>query len=95
MRRRTLLLSGGALAGGALGVRVTGTTDSAPARALVAGSLQTVAEEVAGATVEAHGSLAAVELVRSGARDPTPWRWPTRVWSRTSRGGTRRSPPTR
>ncbi|WP_170977255.1 extracellular solute-binding protein [Halorussus salinisoli] len=74
MRRRSLLLSGCALAGGALGVRVTGsgtgTTDSGTADALVAGSLQTVAGEVAGATVEAHGSLAAAELVRSGARDP-------------------------
>ncbi|UPV75347.1 extracellular solute-binding protein [Halorussus limi] len=83
MRRRTLLLSGCALAGGALGVRVTGSDSGGseadgtgansrtpPARALVAGSLQTVAGEVAGATVEAHGSLAAAELVRSGARDP-------------------------
>ncbi|WP_435181151.1 extracellular solute-binding protein [Halorussus sp. AFM4] len=74
MRRRTLLLAGGALAGGALGVRTTGSSvggsDAESARALVAGSLQTVADEVAGATVEAHGSLAAAELVRSGARDP-------------------------
>lgn len=75
MRRRTLLLSGGALAGGALGVRVTGSgSGEAPsdseATALVAGSLATVADEVVGATVEAHGSLAAAELVRSGARDP-------------------------
>ncbi|WP_128476651.1 substrate-binding domain-containing protein [Halorussus pelagicus] len=83
MRRRTLLLSGCAVAGGALGVRITGSdfrtqsdatgatpTDSGPASALVAGSLQTVAGEVDGATTEAHGSLAAAELVRSGARDP-------------------------
>jgi molybdate/tungstate transport system substrate-binding protein len=84
VRRRRLLLSGCALAGGALGVRVTGSglggtesdatgetpSDSGTASALVAGSLQTVAGEVTGATVEAHGSLAAAELVRSGARDP-------------------------
>lgn len=88
MRRRTLLLSGCALAGGALGARVTGLADevgdsggsdtatgadpadSPAARALVAGSLATVAGSVDGATVEAHGSLAAAELVRSGARDP-------------------------
>ncbi|WP_135853603.1 extracellular solute-binding protein [Halorussus salinus] len=73
MRRRTLLLAGGALASGAVGVRVTGSRsddEETPATALVAGSLQTVAGEVGGATPEAHGSLAAAELVRSGARDP-------------------------
>lgn len=70
MRRRTILLSGVALAGGALGVRVTGSGEGEKTTALVAGSLQTVADEVSGATTEAHGSLAAAELVRSGARDP-------------------------
>ena len=73
MRRRTLLRSGCALAAGAVGVRVTGSRgddEATAAAALVAGSLQTVAGEVGGATPEAHGSLAAAELVRSGARDP-------------------------
>ncbi|WP_276299138.1 extracellular solute-binding protein [Halorussus lipolyticus] len=74
MRRRTLLLSGGALAASAVGVRVTGSVgggnEDDHATALVAGSLQTVADDVAGATAEAHGSLSAVRLVRSGARNP-------------------------
>ncbi|UPW01398.1 extracellular solute-binding protein [Halorussus gelatinilyticus] len=71
MRRRTLLLSGCGLAAGAVGVRVTESrNEGGRATALVAGSLQTVAGEVDGATAEAHGSLAAAELVRSGARDP-------------------------
>lgn len=70
VRRRTLLLAGLGGAGATLGFRATGSDRTAGADALVAGSLQTVAREVAGATVEAYGSLAAAELVRSGARDP-------------------------
>lgn len=74
MRRRQLLFAGVGLAGSALCINATSSGRSrgeAPsATALVAGSLQTVAMEVAGATAEAHGSLAAAELVRSGARNP-------------------------
>lgn len=44
--------------------------DDSDASALVAGSLLSVASDVPGASVEAHGSLAARRLVTSGARSP-------------------------
>ncbi|SEO22678.1 molybdate/tungstate transport system substrate-binding protein [Halogranum amylolyticum] len=45
-------------------------SQTTPARALVAGSLLVLADDVAGADVEAHGSLTARNLVVDGARDP-------------------------
>jgi molybdate/tungstate transport system substrate-binding protein len=50
----------------------TGDSRDAPddVRALVAGSLLVLADSVPGATVEAHGSLTARNLVVDGARDP-------------------------
>lgn len=63
IRRRIVLLSGVSLATGALGIQATGTDyTSSLADALVARSLQIVADDVAGVTVEAHGSMAAVKL---------------------------------
>lgn len=62
---------GGVLAGGVLGrSAVTGDGSDPPPSALVAGSLQGVAEQVGDAAVEAHGSVAAKQLIHDGARDP-------------------------
>lgn len=65
---------GAAATVGVQGARFLGGTpgqqpDSDP-QALVAGSLLVVANRVSGATVEAHGSLTARNLVVDGARDP-------------------------
>jgi molybdate/tungstate transport system substrate-binding protein len=68
MRRRHVL-AGLALAasGGCLG---TGRPTDDRASLLVAGSLLPLAEAVPDALVEAHGSLAAAQLVEDGLRDP-------------------------
>lgn len=48
----------------------TADSDDGTASALVAGSLLDVADEVPGATVEAHGSAAVRRLILDGMRDP-------------------------
>ncbi len=62
---------GSLLAGGVLGrSAVTSTEGDSPPSALVAGSLQGVAEDIGAMPVEAHGSVAARQLVVDGAREP-------------------------
>ncbi|WP_193767646.1 extracellular solute-binding protein [Halorientalis pallida] len=74
MTRRNLLVGlGGTAVAGGIGVAVYGTVaedgDRTPS-VLVAGSLLSVASQVSGATVEAHGSVAVRRLIRDGLRDP-------------------------
>ena len=74
LTRRNLIagLGGTAVAGGigaAVYGEVTDGGDESPS-ALVAGSLLSVASQVPGATVEAHGSVAVRQLIRDGLRDP-------------------------
>ncbi|MFB6206499.1 MAG: substrate-binding domain-containing protein [Haloglomus sp.] len=78
-RRRFLLAGGGtAIGAGVIGAGslrggesgAGGGTDGAKPSALVAGSLQSLAEDVPGAQVEAHGSLTVRHYVRDGFRDP-------------------------
>jgi molybdate/tungstate transport system substrate-binding protein len=70
-RRSALSALGTAVTAGAFGSAVLGD-GTGPSRidALVAGSLLPVADEVPGATVEAHGSAAVRRLVVEGARRP-------------------------
>lgn len=73
--RRSLLLGVGGLAGvggiGAIAFDGAGTTgDSTAVNALVAGSLLRLAENVPGATIEAHGSAAVRRLVSNDLRSP-------------------------
>ncbi|MFC4450363.1 extracellular solute-binding protein [Halorussus aquaticus] len=74
LRRGAGLLAVGSAAGvGSLSVGSDDgerSADSRTANALVAGSLQTVATGVGGATVEAHGSVACRRLLEDGLRDP-------------------------
>ena len=64
--------AGGAAALGGIGVTALslGPDSSDRVTALVAGSLNSVAHAVPGATVEAHGSAAVTQLIRDGAREP-------------------------
>ena len=69
-RRTAIRRVGGALAlGGAAVLGYSGSGSSTPT-VLVAGSLQSVADDVGDAAVEAHGSVAVRRLVDEGARDP-------------------------
>src|SRR6056297_3564311 len=72
-RRRMLGLVGGTTVAAATGATVYGEVGgggrSRPT-VLVAGSLLGVAERVADATIEAHGSVAVHRLVVEGNRDP-------------------------
>lgn len=68
LRRVAAGSAGAVVVGGVVGGHLTEGKELP--RALVAGSLNTVASTVGGATVEAHGSIAARRLVEDGARDP-------------------------
>lgn len=75
--RRHLVKTGlGAVAGIGLGTTLAGgtgllgETDEETANVLVAGSLAGVAADTPGASIEAHGSLAARRLLLNGGRDP-------------------------
>lgn len=69
MKRRAVLAAGGAaLAGTAVASLVTVGRDGATA--LVAGSLQSVATDVPGAAVEAHGSVTCRQYVLDDIRSP-------------------------
>jgi molybdate/tungstate transport system substrate-binding protein len=74
LTRRNLLVGLGTTAvAGSLGAAVYGgVTDDGEQTpsALVAGSLLSLATQVPGATVEAHGSVAARQLLRDDLRDP-------------------------
>ncbi len=77
-RRRFLRLGVGATLGGGVAVSVGGSLYNAYAHpdqrdspsALVAGSLLSVAEDVPGASIEAHGSVTARQFVIDGIRNP-------------------------
>jgi len=71
-RRGLLATVGGATVAGVTGLSFSGGTgaDDERTTALVAGSLLEVANQVPGATVEAHGSAAVRRLILDGHRDP-------------------------
>lgn len=68
MRRRSYLAMAGATLFGTSAVSLV-SSGGAPS-ALVAGSLQSVASDVSGAQVEAHGSVSCRQFVVDGLRDP-------------------------
>jgi molybdate/tungstate transport system substrate-binding protein len=74
LTRRNLLVGlGGTAVAGGVGATVYGSVAESEGRtpsALVAGSLLSVAAQVSGARVEAHGSVAARQLLRDGLRSP-------------------------
>lgn len=68
MRRRAFLSATGATLFGTSAASLV--SSGGPPSALVAGSLQSVASDVPGASVEAHGSVTCRQFVDDGLRDP-------------------------
>ncbi|MFB6073014.1 MAG: substrate-binding domain-containing protein [Halobacterium sp.] len=70
MRRRAFLAAAGAAVAGTTAATFASRGSGSAASALVAGSLQSVASEIPGASVEAHGSVTCRRYVLEDLRDP-------------------------